>query len=401
MSTRNIVPRADGEGGLGTSAKNWNEVRAKEVYVNNVKVDVYSAAQVIQTNPVFYARSSLLTPNKKQFDMPEITNVNIGGDGYILPGDTYYLNDTTIWDDPQYATAANRAGKDFYIYLVQPTPNNSTKPRLILSHSSTVPSGYTADNSRKIGGFHCLCLSVGTISGHTLSGYETGDILPLSVWDLKHRPVSAPEGMVYVDGVGKWFDIYLASWDGSKLVSGYGLTTADGTSTKPFHGELFAEEFGNVGKRLLLRDEFITIAKGSNELTNIYGSADPNTTGGHVDTNNRRMISNYGIEDCCGALWQWGHDCYEFYPGATWTDQTLQYINNGYQWKTESIYNATVDSQQYGSCIGLLRRVLLGGAWDAAAYCGSRAASCGNFSARGGHAHVGARGASEPRTPDV
>ena len=400
MSTRNIVPRADGEGGLGTAAKNWNEVRAKNIYANNEKLLPFSIAKMIQTNPVFYERSGLFEPNQTTFDMPDTTNVNIGGYGYVLTGNTYDLTDSSIWDDSTYTTAANRAGKDFYIYLCQPSPNNTTTPVLVLSHNSTVPTGYTADNSRKIGGFHCLCLSVGTISGHTLSGYETGDILPLSVWDLKHRPVSAPEGMVYVDGVGKWLDIYLASWDGSKLVSGYGLTIADGTSTKPFHGELFAETLGKVGKRLLKRDEFIVVAKGSNELTNIYGSADPNTTGGHKDTNNRRMISNYGLEDCCGVLWQWAVDCHEFYPGATWNPTTNQYLA-GYSLQESSVYHLGTDSQKYGSCNGLLRRVLLGGAWGSSSRCGSRCADCGNFSACGGDAGIGARGASEPRAQNA
>jgi formylglycine-generating enzyme required for sulfatase activity len=179
------------------------------------------------------------------------------------------------------------------------------------------------------------------------------------------------------------------------LVSGYGLTIADGTSTKPFHGELFAETLGKVGKRLLKRDEFIVVAKGSNELTNIYGSTDPNTTGGHVDTNSRRMISNYGLEDCCGAMWQWGADCYEFYPGGTWSSGT-QYLGGAYVWQEASVYHSGTDSQKYGSCDGLFRRVILGGHWRNASYCGSRCADCSNFSARGGDATICARGASEP-----
>ena len=400
MTTRNVVPRADGEGGIGTEAKNWNEVRAKNMYIGNTKADLYTLSQMIQTNPVFYERSGLMTPAQTQFDMPETTNINIGGYGYVLPGDTYYLSDSTIWDDATYTSAANRAGKDFYIYLCQPSPNNTTTPVLVLSHNSTVPTGYTADNSRKIGGFHCLCASIGTISGHTLSGYDAGDILPTSPWDLKHRPVASPEGMVYLPGLGIWVDLYKASWDGSKLVSGYGLTIADGTSTKPFHGELFAEEFGKIGKRLLRRDEFIVAAKGSNELTNIYGSAYQNTTGGHRDTNNRRMVSNYGLEDCCGVEWEWGYDCYEFYPGATWNPTTNQYLG-GYAWQEAPVYHSGTDSQKYGTCIGLLRRVILGGAWGYSSNCGSRCAICVNFSARGGSAAIGARGASEPRAQNA
>ena len=158
---------------------------------------------------------------------------------------------------------------------------------------------------------------------------------------------------------------------------------------------MFAETLGKVGKRLLKRDEFIVVAKGSNELTNIYGSVDPNTTGGHKDTNNRRMISNYGLEDCCGVKLEWGYDCYEFYPSATWNPTTNQYLA-GYAWQESSIYHSGTDSQKYGSCWGLLRRVHLGGNWDDSSNCGSRCARCNDFSARGSAAILGARGASEP-----
>lgn len=43
-----------------------------------------------------------------------------------------------------------------------------------------------------------------TITGHTLSGYVAGDVLPASVWDLSHRPKSEPEGMAYIDGIDMW-----------------------------------------------------------------------------------------------------------------------------------------------------------------------------------------------------
>ena len=100
-----------------------------------------------------------------------------------------------------------------------------------------MPYGYTATTSRKVGGFHCLCANVGTIAGHTLNGYVAGDILPASVWDLKHRPKSEPEGMVYIDGIDMWVDIYLCSWSGStaekdlKTVSKYGEVTGEGACT--------------------------------------------------------------------------------------------------------------------------------------------------------------------------
>ena len=131
-----------------------------------------------------------------------------------------------------FTVAENRKERLLYYSCI---PANGTEPIIVLSANSTVPLRYTADTSRKIGGFHTLCADVGTITEHTLRGYVAGDILPASVWDLKHRPVCSPEGMVYVDGLDIWIDIYLASYTGSysnspenlKLVSECAIT-ADG-----------------------------------------------------------------------------------------------------------------------------------------------------------------------------
>ena len=344
----------------------------------------------VATAPAHYEREQLYTTNKTTITIYP-TWININNRGYVLEGTkTIDIENADNWDDPQYITAANRAGKDFYIYACEPISNDV--PYFILSANSTVPTGYTADNSRKMGGFHCLCLSVGTISGHTLSDYITGDILPNSPWDLKHRATSENEGMVYIPEVNKWVDIYLASWDGSKLVSAYNGIIADGTSSPNFHGEKFVETFGLVNKQLPSRDDFMVFAKGSNEGTNILGSADPNTTGGHVDTNNRRMISNYGLEDCCGALLQWTNDC----PEAQSVSYTAgNYGMSSYSWVANPVYNPNVDSQSYGSCLGLLRRLVVGGVWFGSSDCGSRCVAASYF---GSFVYaLGGRGFATPR----
>ena len=133
--------------------------------------------------------------------------------------------------------------------------------------------------------------------------------------------------------------------------------------------------------RLVWRHEFQMGAKGSNEQTNIQGSSDPNTTGGHVDTAGRRMISNIGLEDCCGVLWQFSMDL-GFAGGSGWTN---------------SVYNSSVDDRSYGQTYGTLYRLRLGAYWDTRGYSGSRSADCDGSSA---HVDVvsSARGASEPKT---
>lgn len=314
----------------------------------------------------------------------------------------YFSENTTV---PLTISTTDRAGKDIYIWV-----GYSSTGELIyaLSLSSILPSDFS--EGKLIGGFHCLCVDVGTISGHSLSGYTAGAVIPNSIWTLSHRPVSDPEGMVWVPEINKWVDIYLPSWNGSKLISKYQGVIADGASSPSFNGSKFAEYAALAKKELISYDEFTVVAKGSNEGTSINGGSDPNTAGGHIDTAGRRMISNYGLEDCCGVLWQWSRTLFEggatspttssiWRNGAgeaTYTEGSMRYYLDNYAWYKESVYNPTFDSQQYGSCIGLLRRALLGGCWDAGSDCGSRAVFCDSFSAYG-WSRNSARLVSSPR----
>ena len=340
----------------------------------------------IKNNKKFYNRDELFTPNKTNITIHKNLKINIGGNPYISTIDKV-LQLTSL------GTLDSLGGKDVYIYACA---SSTTEPNFVLSLNSTIPSGYTAETSRKIGGFHCLCADVGTIEGHTLSGYLKGYILPLSVWDLLHRPVSDSEGMVYIKEINKWVDIYLCSWSGNSLESKFGAVICDGVSATKFHGEGFSEQFRLISKRPLFRNEFATVAKGSNENTSIQNSTDSNTTGGHIDTVGRRMISNYGLEDCCGVLWQWGEDLFECASAAGISWSNGNFYLSGYSWQNKSVYNSAYDSQTYGSCYGLLRRVLLGAYWDYGANCGSRSAACNAFSSRG-DSGCSSRGASEPR----
>lgn len=235
---------------------------------------------------------------------PSRLTVNVNDIGYLLPSAlSLDLNTATNWDSTatDYTVAANRAGKDFYIYAC--TPESGIAPVIVLTANSTVPTGHAASTSRKIGGFHCLCGDVGTISGHTLTGYLAGDILPNSVWDLKHRSASNPEGMVYIDQLNLWVDIYLQSGTGPSTASVYGATITD---TRIWNDHV--DDLAAVKKKLLDDTEFQIAAEGSNQQTNINGGADPVTSGCRTDSAGRRMISNFGIENCCGALYQWLRD---------------------------------------------------------------------------------------------
>ena len=76
-------------------------------------------------------------------------------------------------------TGALTNGKDYCVYLCD---DGSPSGTLFISLNATAPAGYTAGNSRKIGGFHTLCVSAGAISGHALTGYTANQVLPWSVW---------------------------------------------------------------------------------------------------------------------------------------------------------------------------------------------------------------------------
>lgn len=303
-------------------------------------------------------------------------------------GSTYNDGDV-VWEcQLDYTRAANRSGKDFYIYALV----KDGKASLALCADTIAPTGYDFTNSLKVGGFHCECADIGTLvdTTHWLYGYLAGDILPMSVWDNYHRPYGDPEGYVYDPSTNIWVSIYGLSTEGKYtsaedtlvLKSVYGGTWADGTSAIAFHALKFDQILARQGQRLLWQHEFVSASLGSNQGTVIKGSNDPGTTGGHVDTAGVRMVSWLGCEDCCGALWQWGKEVGSSSQGS-WAD--------GYD--SNDLY---VKGSQYQSHI----RVLFGGDWSNGAYCGSRAAFW-NLGALHLDAALGSRGASEPLHADA
>jgi hypothetical protein len=245
----------------------------------------------------FFMDKTLTILEEKPGDA-DVVVVNGSYDIPIKIGDTWFMMNADVELDTStdLDTGSISNGTDYYVYAL----NNGGSLDFNISLNATYPSGYAANTSEKIGGFHTLCTNVGTIASHDLSDYLANNILPKSIWDLVHRPRSAPQGMLYNKAINKWVDIYLASGTGASTVSVNGGTISDTRNWMDFVDDGHA-----VLKQLLNDEEFQSIATGSNEETNIVGNADPVTTGGHSDTAGRRMISNIGCEDCCGALNQW------------------------------------------------------------------------------------------------
>lgn len=345
--------------------------------------------QVIAALPGHYtrdrrwqAKGNASAADRYTLQSPNGLNVNIDDSGYYISSQVALdLSLAASWDTTSptdYTVAADRAGKDFCIYACQPDPALQPTPVLLVSAASTFPSGYTADNSRKIGGFHCLCVSVGTIASHTLSDYTTGDVLPASVWDLKHRPISSPDGMVYDTSIGKWVDIYLASGTGSSTASVYGV------AAKLIRNWMdFVDDGAAVKKRLAHDFEFQSLAAGSNEQTSHeLGS----TTGGNSDTAGRRMISNIGCEDCCG-MW------YQFLLDQSWQATGLPDTGDP-AWASVDLPGDKGSLWKQGTYGDV--KLIAGGTWGMTTACGSRCRSACNYRWLAPEGDVGARFLAEP-----
>ena len=192
--------------------------------------------------------------------------VNVGGVWFVVS------TDQAISTASNMDTGSITPGKDYYIYAC----NNNGVLTFLISLNATYPSGYSATTSRKIGGFHTLCADVGTISGHLLTGFTAGQILPQSVWDLKFRAASLNNaGLIYDPKSNIWVQIYLASDNGAGGVqSVYGAAFLQSINWMDF-----VDKGAAVGLRLLEDDQFQNIAYNCNEMTNIWGSNSPITTG--------------------------------------------------------------------------------------------------------------------------
>lgn len=255
-------------------------------------------------------------------------------------------------------------GTDYHIYCVA----NADSGSLVVSKNATFPVGATADNSRRIGGFHTLCADVGTLqeSTHPLYGFMARDILPQSAWDLLNRPKTCePMGMVLDPSTKTWLDIYMQSGTGVNTKSVY-----QGTVTKSRSWDMHQEDLAYVGKRMLTDQEFTSAAWGTIPYRAVMGAVDPITTGGKVNTDGRRIISNIGCEDMAGCYWQWiGHvGCS---GGSSYADAAGQ-------------------GQQYQTIYAMLA----GGDWDSASSSGARARAAVN--ARSAvYANDGSRGCAD------
>jgi formylglycine-generating enzyme required for sulfatase activity len=292
-----------------------------------------------------------------------------------------------------------QVGTDYYIYLV----DDGGDGFLIISANSTYPEGQSADNSRKIGGFHyghVRCTNekfapvspsgvvFGTDNGGWRNNVITG-IVPNSVWDLNNRPLCSPEGMVLIGNV--WVDIYASSaaetitFEGptnglyvaaGKLQSKYGQIPV--TGTEGLHWYSFNELAARSGKRLLGYGEWCRAAYGNpggEDSADNYGwTKTSNTartrTGCNVNASTGLYVPDGGVKpyavsafnivDAVGNVWEWVDE--------------LTIRQDSTSWAYQNVLGADKGRAYLPSNIGMTA-FLCGGHWSGGVDCGGRAVS--------------------------
>lgn len=170
---------------------------------DNVKEEAY-----LNMGFSYFNRPHIFTTDRNTVTLPAGLEYGINDKRYSLKSDvTIDLNNIIPVKD--------RIGRNVYIYAIY---NEEGITQFEFSLDKPSPEGYTTENSRKLGGFHCLDMDVGRFPGHPLSGYVKGDIIPASCWDLYHRPsCDEPDSMVYVEALKAWVDIYKSTWPAVKF----------------------------------------------------------------------------------------------------------------------------------------------------------------------------------------
>jgi hypothetical protein len=271
-------------------------------------------------------------------------------------------------------------GSDYYIYCCDPSNGSETLDQdeiFVISKNSTYPSGYTAENSRKVGGFHYGIVRRVNASGNPISssGTENGSgwegnvytgIVPNSVWTTKHRPkCDDPSGMVYL-GNGLWGDIYLSSDNGSNgLQSKYNATPITGTEGLNWY--IANEKARRVGKRLPTYAEFCQAAAGSPEGqdgNNTYAWSATGNTGRQKTGYVQNAISALNIRDLVGNVWKWLDEFCLDPTATTWAWQDV--LGTGY-------------GDAYMPSATALHALIGGGRWGGGVRDGSRAVACDGY----------------------
>lgn len=352
--------------------------------ISNINLNIETISEQVMPDLNFTKTDSLFitSGDKNSITLKAGTVIRLD----VAEDDVRYLEvkedtDYNIYNIMDTGAGSLTAGQDYYLYVVKKDIANEETSEIVktvelkASSNSTYPNGYTASNSRKIGGFHTNCLAITSANapqtGHALIGYNAGDIVPETVWCLSHRPIATPEGMSYDDRLDLWVDCYNTGGSDGDLTSSFGATR-----TCNITYQALAERLGKAKKRFPTVDEFQILADGANQKTAVYGSAQPNpdTTGGHLDTAGKAMVTPKGVWETNGLQWQFAR---------------------GVSGDGGSGFTTTDGSGAKGQTYGTARIVFAGGGWDDSSSCGSRALSAADALSLAA-AYLGGRAVSQP-----
>ena len=279
-------------------------------------------------------------------------------------------------------------------YVTQPTTPNPVNRYLYKvttagTSGAAEPAWPTTPGETVVSGtitYTCManaCMNLD--ASHPYKLFEMGSIIFNSIWDDIDKPGSVlKRGMVKMsltpwDGIKKpWVDIHSASGTGASCTTVANATIKDTVDWYSF------VEYGRLqGNRLLYAHEFQNAAYGSNEETNIAGSADPVSCIFPLDTAGRSMISYIGVIMMCGGLYQWGlGGGYRFDAAAAHTHQVT--VSGEAQTVTSGAASADVapvfswydlpgaKGSLYKQGTYGITEPLFGGSWHYGADCGSR-----------------------------
>ena len=300
-------------------------------------------------------------------DVPDMA-LNIGGHGQ-----GFIVKEALDWDpvanEDGTLGGALTLGDDVYLYAVA---DASGVAQLVASKNITVPDGYTAAETRRIGGFHYGRWR--PIAERYNKAYDPATIIvPTSVWDQAHRPDCDPTGMVEVIPDQLWADIYLNSEDGSPWPETVPLSRYDATPLSGSEGYSRYLDLpylaANAGKRLPTVAEFFRYADGAPE-----GGENDNDTAWSDTSNSSRTatgtvakaVSCVGVVDPAGNLWEPTLDHYDEAGTDNW-DRTI--VENG---KDSSELRGEIRHARW-------RFWVAGGSWGVGAWCGARCANASNL----------------------
>ena len=312
--------------------------------------------------------TDFMCSDKKYIEITGAKTLRILADTIICVGDSIFkIESDVILTETALDVDSFVVGKNYYVYCCDDgTDNESYK----ISLNTTYPVGYTADKTRKIGGFHygdCRVINsnIEPLNSSNVAwgiGWEDNifqGILPYSIWTLAHRPKSEPEGMVYCPSINKWVDIYIQSINYKSEYGSVPMTGTEGMSYYDFHEKVARK----IKKTPLAYFEFCSVADGSpngQDANNTYAWSATTNTARNGCGLVAKAVSVYGLKDCAGNV-------YEVSKDISWEG------SGTFAWRSGA---NVVKGQIYGALDADPKVMLHGGHWHEGVHCGSRAAHC-------------------------